>query len=78
MKYRDKILKPRLRLSTHIPEGKIKILETCPKSEEIISINPNNDIFKYFQIFIAIMARRTAIFWLRHLKTSISLVNSYN
>ena len=37
MKYRDEILQLPLRLSAHIMEGKLKILETNPKSEKIIS-----------------------------------------
>ena len=45
VKYRDKILQPPLRLPTHIMEGRVKILETYPKYEEIISF------FPYFRPF---------------------------
>ena len=44
MKYCDEILQLPLRLSAHIMEGKVKMLETYPKSEEIISFCP---IFLY-------------------------------
>ena len=37
LKYRDEILKPPFRLSAHIMEGRLNILQTYPKSEEIIS-----------------------------------------
>ena len=37
LKYRNEILQPPLRFSAHIMEGRVKILETYPKSEEIIS-----------------------------------------
>ena len=37
LEYCDKILEPPFRLPTHIMEGRVKILETWPKSEEIIS-----------------------------------------
>ena len=35
LKYCDEILKLALCLSSHIIEGRVKILETYPKSEEI-------------------------------------------
>ena len=37
LKYYDEILKLPLRLPAHIMEGRVKILETYPKSEEMIS-----------------------------------------
>ena len=40
MKYRDEILQPPLRLSAHIMEGRVEILVTNPKAEEIISFYP--------------------------------------
>ena len=40
MKYRDGILQLPLRFSAHIMEGKLRILVTNPKSEEIISLYP--------------------------------------
>ena len=51
LKYRDEILKPPFRLSTYIMEGRVKILETYRKSEEIISFYPH--IFIHLQTFIA-------------------------
>ena len=51
LKYRDDILKPPLRLSAHIMEGRVKILETYPKTEEIITFYPH--IFVQLQTFIA-------------------------
>ena len=51
LKYRDEILQPPLRLSAHIMEGRVKISETYPKSEEIISFYPH--IFVHLQTFIA-------------------------
>ena len=48
MKYRDGILQPPLRLSAHIMEGRVKILETYPKAEEIISFIPNFHSFADF------------------------------
>ena len=66
LKYRDEILKPPLRLSTYIMEGRVKILETYPKSEEIISFYPH--IFIHLQTFCETL-RRTAMFWLRHFIT---------
>ena len=41
LKYCDEILKPPLRLPTYIMEARVKILETYPKSEEIISFSPH-------------------------------------
>ena len=48
MKYRDEMLQLPLHLSTHIMEGRVKILETYPKSEEIISFYPNFHAFADF------------------------------
>ena len=49
MKYCDKNLKPPLLLSTHIMGGRVKILETYSKSEEILSFYP---IFHAFTDFV--------------------------
>ena len=40
VKYCDKILQPTLLLSAHIMVGKLKILETNPKYEEVAHIHP--------------------------------------
>ena len=40
MKYCDKILKQPSRRSTHITEGKLEILRTNHKSEEIVHLYP--------------------------------------
>ena len=48
MKYHDEILQPSLRLSTHIMEGRVKILEIYPKSEEIITFYPQFSAFADF------------------------------
>ena len=51
LKYRDEILQPPLHLPTCIMEGRVKILETYAKSEEIISFYPH--IFVHLQTIIA-------------------------
>ena len=48
LKYCDEILEPPLRLSVYIMKGKVKILQTYPKSEEIISFIPNFHAFADF------------------------------
>ena len=73
VKYRNEILQPPLRLSAHIMEGKLKILGTTPKSEEITHFYP---IFCVFADFYSDMLSRTAMVWLRHFLTSISLANT--
>ena len=60
MKYRDQVLLPLLHLSVHIIEGKLKILETNPKSEENYSLLFHS--FVHLKTFIAILLSRTAIF----------------
>ena len=74
LKHCDEILKLPLHLSTHIMQGRVKILETYPKSEEVINCYPH--VFVYLQTFSDTLSR-TAMFWLRHVITLISLVNSY-
>ena len=72
MKYCDEILQPPLCLSAVIMEGKLKILGTNPKSEEIISFYP---IFLCsLQIYteLAIMLNRTAMFWLRYFNLNLA------
>ena len=60
MKYCDKILEQPLHLSIcHMIEGRVKILETKPKSEGIISVYPIN--FMHLQTFIAIILSRTTM-----------------
>ena len=54
-------------------QGRVKILETYPKSEEIINFYPH--IFVHLQTFSDTLSR-TAMFWLQHVITLISLVNS--
>ena len=49
-KYRDEIVKRSLRLSAYLMEGRVKILEEYPKSEEIISFLSHID----FQTIVAI------------------------
>ena len=51
MKYRDEISQPPFLLSAHIMEGRVKILETYLKSEEIISFYPTF-FFLHFADFI--------------------------
>ena len=46
VKYRDEILKPPLRLSAHITEGRVKILETNLKSEEIANLISKLNFYK--------------------------------
>ena len=50
LKYCEEILKTPLRLLIHIMEGRVKILEKYPKSEEIISFFSN--IFMHLKPFI--------------------------
>ena len=78
MKYSDKILQPLLCLSTHIIKGKLKILETYPKSEEIAHFYP---IFLTFVAFLSSFVEQNChvlISKLQHFITSIRLVNTYN
>ena len=44
----DEVLEPTIRLSTHITSGKLKILETNPKSEEVANFYPIFWIFVNF------------------------------
>ena len=76
MKYQDEILQLPLHLQTHVMYGKLQILGTNPKSEEIISFCPI--VSCILQTFIAITWSRTAMFWLRYFITLIPLVNVYN
>ena len=68
MKYRDtltfffEILKPPLRLLTHIMEERVKIFETYPKYKEIIRFLSH--IFVHLQTDISDLLNRTAMFWL--------------
>ena len=53
VKYCDKILKPPPCLLTHIMDGRVKVLETYPKSEEIISFYPIfSSIYRLLQRYI--------------------------
>ena len=78
LKYRDEILQLSLPFSTYLMEGRLKILETYPKSEEIISFYPQFSCICRLYTIVVIMLSRTAMFWLRQFITSISLVSSYN
>ena len=60
MKYCVKILESALRLSIcHMMEGRVKMLETKPQSEGIISVYPIN--FMHLQTFIVIILSRTTM-----------------
>ena len=60
VKYRDQILLPLLNLSVHIIEGKLKMLERNPKSEENYSLLFHS--FVHLKTFIAILLSRTDFF----------------
>ena len=64
LKYPQEILQPLLHLSVHIMEGRVKILEIYPKSEEIISFYPQFSCIYRYNTVVAIMFSRTAMFWL--------------
>ena len=62
LKYCDEILQTPLCLSAHIMEGKVEILETNKKSEEVLHFY---FIFGAFMDFIAMSLRGMSMFWLR-------------
>ena len=79
MNCHDGILQPPLRLSEHIMEVRVKILEIYLKFEEILSFNPQFSMhLQTLYSTLAIMLSRTAMFWLQQFTTSISLVSSFN
>ena len=59
-------------------EERVKISETYPKSEQIITFYPQFSYICRPYTVLAIKLNQTAMFWLQHFKTSISLVNTYN
>ena len=73
VKYCDEILQLSLRLPTHIMEGRVKILETYPKSEEIISFYP---IFSSICIYKRCVEQNCHVL-VTTLYTSISLVSTH-
>ena len=52
--------------------GRVKILDTYPKSEEIISFYHFSRICGHYTV-LAITSSRTAMFWLCHFISSISI-----
>ena len=60
-------------MSAHIMEGRVKILETYSKSEEIISFSPQFSCICRLYTVLAITLSRTAMFWLRRVITQFCL-----
>ena len=73
LKYHDKILQLLLCLKQRIIDGKVKIVDTNPKYEEIISFYPT-----FLSICRILLYSAFVVNMWRHFITSILLANTYN
>ena len=58
----DEILQLQLRLSTHIIQGRLQIVDTTPQSEEILAFVPYFVFLADFYTVVIFMSR-SAMFW---------------
>ena len=78
LNYPDETLQPLVYLSAHVIKGKLKLLDTYPKSEEITHFIP---YFYTLAAFCSDFVQQNChilVNKLLHLKTSIILANTYN